>query len=62
MRFSSIQVSGLQRESLELELERGGGQPDLLACLVVHNLIRRALEVRLVTTTEYIFLPEMKQG
>jgi hypothetical protein len=41
-----IQVSGLQRESLELELERGGGQPDLLACLVVHNLIRRALEVR----------------
>jgi hypothetical protein len=58
-------VSGLQRESLELELERGGGQPDLLACLVVHNLIRRALEVRLVrvvTTTEYIFLLEMKQG
>ncbi len=58
-------MSGLQRESLELELERGGGQPDLLACLVVHNLIRRALEVRLVrvvTTTEYIFLLEMKQG
>ena len=36
----------MQRESLELELERGGGQPDLLASLVVHNLIRRALQVR----------------
>ena len=51
-------VSSLQRDSLELDLERvggsGGGQADLLSCLVVHNLMRRALEGRPPLTSRVI--------
>ena len=48
------ELSCIQRDSLELEVERSSSSADLTGSLVVHNLIRRALDGRPPLTARVI--------